>query len=37
MVWAFIEKRRRMRRQDSDVDGGAGEHKERTTKVGVVG
>ena len=30
MVWACIEKRRRIRRQESDGDGGAGEKKERT-------
>ena len=32
MVWACIEKRRRIRRQDSDDDGGDGENKERKTK-----
>ena len=35
MVWARIEKRRRIRRQESD--GGAGEKKERKTKAMVVG
>ena len=30
MVWACIGKRRRIRRQESDGDGGAGEKKERT-------
>ena len=37
MVWACIEKRRRIRRQESDGDGGAGEKKERKTKAAVVG
>ena len=37
MVWACIEKRRQMRRQESDGDGGAGEKKEMNTIVGVVG
>ena len=37
MVWACIEKRRRMRRLESDGDGNAVEKKERKTKVGVVG
>ena len=37
MVWARIEKRRRIRRQDSDGDGGAGEKKGRKTEVEVVG
>ena len=37
MVWARIEKRRRIRRQESDGDGGAGETKERKTKADVVG
>ena len=37
MVWVCIEKRRRMHRQESAVDGGAGEKKERKTKMGVVG
>ena len=32
-----IEKRIRIRRQDSDGDGGAGEKKERTIKAEVVG
>ena len=30
VVWACNEKRRRIRRQESDGDGGAGEKKERT-------
>ena len=34
MVWACIEKRRRIRREESDGDGGAGEKKERKTKAG---
>ena len=37
MVWACTEKRRRIRRQESDGDGGAGEKKERKTKEEVVG
>ena len=37
MVWSCIEKRRRIRRQESDGDGGAGEKKERKTKAEVVG
>ena len=37
MVWACIEKRRQIRRQESDGDGGAGEKKERKTEVVVVG
>ena len=37
MVWARIEKRRRISRQESDGDGGAGEKKERKTKAEVVG
>ena len=37
VVWACIEKRRRIRRQESDGDGGAGKKKERKTKVGLVG
>ena len=37
MVWACIEKRRRIRRQESDGDVGAGEKKERKTKAEVVG
>ena len=37
VVWACIEKRRRIRRQESDGDGGAGEKKERKTKSEVVG
>ena len=34
--WAYIEKRR-IRRQESDGDGGAGEKKERKTEAEVVG
>ena len=34
MVWACIEKRRRIRREESDGDGGAGEKKVRKTKAG---
>ena len=34
MVWACIEKRRRIRRQESDGDGGAGEKKERNDRSG---
>ena len=37
VVWACIEKRRRIRTQESDGDGGAGEKKERETKADVVG
>ena len=37
MVWACIEKRRRIRRQESDGDGGAWEKKERKTEDEVVG
>ena len=37
MVWARIEKRIRIRRQESDGDGVAGEKKERKTKAEVVG
>ena len=40
LVYACLcsfEKRRRISRQDSDGDGGAGESKERTTKADVVG
>ena len=37
MVWACIEKSRRIGRQESDEDGGAGEKKERKTEVEVVG
>ena len=37
MVWACIEKRRRIHRQESDGDGGAGEKKERKTEEEVVG
>ena len=37
MVWACIEKRRRIRRQESDGDGGAGEKKEAKTKSEMVG
>ena len=35
MVWACTEKR--IRRQESDGDGGAGEKKERKTEAEVVG
>ena len=34
---ACIEERRRIRRQESDGDGGVGEKKERKTKAEVVG
>ena len=37
MVWACIEKRRRIRRQKSDGDEGAGEKKETRIKEEVVG
>ena len=37
VVWACIEKRRRICRQESDGDGGAGEKKERKTEAEVVG
>ena len=37
MVWARIEQRRRLRRQESNGDGGAGEKKERKTKAEVDG
>ena len=37
VVWACIEKRRRIRRQESDGDGGAREKTERKTKQEVVG
>ena len=37
VVWAGIEKRRRICAQESDGDGGAGEKKERKTKAEVVG
>ena len=37
MIWACFEKRRRIRREESDGDGGAGEKKERKTKADVVG
>ena len=37
LVWACFEKRRRIRREESDGDGGAGEKKERKTKAEVVG
>ena len=37
MVWACFEKRRLIRRQESDGDGSAGEKKERKTKAEVVG
>ena len=30
--WACIQKRRRIRREESDGDGGAGEKRERKTK-----
>ena len=36
-VWACFEMRRRIRRQESDGDGGAGEKKARKTKAEVVG
>ena len=36
MVWECIEKRRRIRRQESDGDGVAGEKNERKTKAEVV-
>ncbi len=36
MVWACFEKRIRIRRLESDGDGGAGEKKERKTKAEVV-
>ena len=35
MVWACIENRRRIRREESDGDGGAGEKKEVRPKRGV--
>ena len=37
MVWACREKGTRIRRQESDGDGGVGEKKERKTKAEVVG
>ena len=37
MVWACIEKRRRMFGQESDGDGGAVEKKERKSEAEVVG
>ena len=37
MVWAGIEKRRRICGQESDGDGGAGEKKERKTEAEMVG
>ena len=37
MIWACIEKRRRIRRQKSDDDGGVIEKKERKTEAEVVG
>ena len=37
MIWACIEKRRRIRRQESDGDGGAGEKTEWKNKAEVVG
>ena len=36
MVWACFEKRIRIRREESDGDGGAGEKKEGKTKAEVV-
>ena len=33
-LWACIENRRRIRREESDGDGGAGGKKERKTKAG---
>ena len=37
MIWACFEKRRRIRREESIGDGGAGEKKERKTKAEVDG
>ena len=37
MVWACIEKRRRISRQDNDGDGGAEKMTERKTEAEVVG
>ena len=37
MIWARIEKRSRIRRQEHDGDGGAWEKKERKTESEVVG
>ena len=37
MVWACIEKTKRIRSQKSNGDGGAGEKKEMKTKAEVVG
>ena len=37
MVWACIVKRRRIRREESDGNGGAGEKKGRKTEAEVVG
>ena len=37
VVWACIEKRMRIRRQESDFDGGAGGKKDRKTKAEMVG
>ena len=37
MVWARIEKRRRICGQESDGDEGAGKKKERKTEAEVVG
>ena len=37
VVWACIEKRRRIRRQESDGDEGAGKKKDKKTKAEVVG
>ena len=36
-LYGHVEKRRRIRRQESDGDGGAGEKKESKTKAEVVG
>ena len=37
VVWACIEKKIRICRQESDGDGGAGDKKERKTEAEVVG
>ena len=37
MIWKCIEKRKRICRQESDGDGGAGEKKERKTEANVAG
>ena len=37
MVWVCIEKRRRICRQESDCEVGAGEKKEKKTEAEVVG